>query len=82
MSLPSQKRDIAISANANLNLLLNHYVIVNSDGDTTIRDYEKFVSQLDDLVGSNEAAKVMMDQFQKILSMTIEADKKPTGFTG
>ena len=82
MPLPSQKKDIAISINANLNLILNHYLSVDSDGTITIRDYEKFVSQLDDLVGGNEATEQMMNQFQTILQMAIDADKTPTGFQG
>ena len=82
MPLPAQKKDIAISINANLNLILNHYLSVDSDGTITIKDYEKFVSQLDDLVGGNEATAQMMNQFQTILQMAIDADKTPTGFQG
>lgn len=82
MSLPAKKKEIAISVNANLNLLLNHYLSIDSEGNITIRDYEKFVSQLDDMVGGNEASKVMMDQFQQILAMALDADKTPTGFQG
>lgn len=82
MTLPAQKKDIAISINANLNLILNHYLSVDSDGTITIRDYEKFVRQLDDMVGGNESTEQMMSQFSEILQMAIDADKTPTGFTG
>jgi hypothetical protein len=82
MSLPAKKREIAISANANLNLLLNHYLSMDADGTITIRDYEKFIGQLDDMVGGNEATEQMMNQFQTILQMAIDADKTPTGFQG
>lgn len=82
MSLPTHKPSIAISKNANLNLLLNHYITVDAEGSVIIRDYEKFIGQLDDLVGGNEASQLMMDQFQQILAMAIDSEKKPIGFQG
>jgi len=55
---------------------------MDSEGNITIRDYEKFIGQLDDMVGGNEASQLMMDQFQQILAMALDADKTPTGFQG
>lgn len=80
--LPSQKKSIAISSSANLNLVLNHYISTDSDGNITIKDYEKFVEQLDGLVGSNDASKQMMEQFQQILKIALDNEKNPTGFRG
>ena len=82
MALPAQQRDIAISGNANLNLLLNHYCSVNADGDIVIKDYENFIRQLEQHCISDDQSKEMMNQFQTILQMAIDADKKPDGFQG
>jgi hypothetical protein len=82
LSLPTNKPDIAISKNANLNLLLNHYLTTDSDGNVMIQNYKKFVDQLDGLIGSDEVSKQMMDQFQTILQMAIDSEKKPIGFQG
>lgn len=80
--LPAQQRDIAISGNANLNLLLNHYCSVDVDGNVVIKDYENFIRQLEEHCISDDQSKEMLNQFQTILQMAIDVDKTPTGFQG
>ena len=52
------------------------------DGNVVIKDYENFIRQLEEHCISDDQSKEMLNQFQTILQIAIDADKTPTGFQG